>query len=190
MNPVLIKPSGECRSQVVVMGQPYATASARSYQELKRELQPIVDGALADLRSRFDVVVCEGAGSPAEINLRDGDLTNMGLARRNDMPVIVVADIDRGGVMASLFGTLALLDPADQAHVSGFVVNKFRGDLSILEPGLVRLEELTAAARSACCRTSMTCGWMSRTRSRSRHAAPRRPPRATRWTSPSCGCAG
>jgi adenosylcobyric acid synthase len=143
MNPVLIKPSGERQSQVVVMGRPYATASARSYQELKRELQPIVDGALADLRSRFDVVVCEGAGSPAEINLRDGDLTNMGLARRNDLPVIIVADIDRGGVMASLFGTLALLDASDQAHVSGFVVNKFRGDLSILEPGLSRLEQLT-----------------------------------------------
>jgi adenosylcobyric acid synthase len=143
MNPVLIKPSGHRHSQVVVMGQPYADADARSYQELKHELRPIVAGALSDLRERFDVVVCEGAGSPAEINLRDGDLTNLGLARAADLPVIVVADIDRGGVFASLFGTLALLDPADQAHVAGFVINKFRGDQGILAPGLEQLEAQT-----------------------------------------------
>jgi adenosylcobyric acid synthase len=144
MNPVLIKPSGERHSQVVVMGRPYADADARSYQELKRELRPIVADALADLRARYDVVICEGAGSPAEVNLRDGDLANMGLARAAGLPALVVADIDRGGVLASLFGTLALLDPDDQAHVAGFVINKFRGDASILEPGLERLEELTA----------------------------------------------
>ncbi|MEA2402556.1 MAG: adenosylcobyric acid synthase [Thermoleophilaceae bacterium] len=144
MNPVLIKPSGERHSQVVVMGRPYADADARSYQELKHELRPVVAEALADLRSRFDVVICEGAGSPAEINLRDGDLANMGLARAAGLPVLVVADIDRGGVLASLFGTLALLEPEDQAHVAGFVINKFRGDASILEPGVARLEELTA----------------------------------------------
>jgi adenosylcobyric acid synthase len=143
MNPVLIKPSGERHSQVVVMGRPYADADARSYQELKHALRPIVADALAGLRERFDVVVCEGAGSPAEVNLRDGDLTNLGLARGAGLPVIVVADIDRGGVFASLFGTLALLDPEDQAHVAGFVINKFRGDASILRPGLERLEELT-----------------------------------------------
>jgi adenosylcobyric acid synthase len=144
MNPVLIKPSGERHSQVVVMGRPYADADARSYQELKHELQPVVAEALADLRARYDVVVCEGAGSPAEVNLRDGDLANMGLARSAGLPVLVVADIDRGGVLASLFGTLALLEPEDQAHVAGFAINKFRGDASILEPGLARLEELTA----------------------------------------------
>jgi adenosylcobyric acid synthase len=143
MNPILIKPSGERHSQVIVMGRPYADADARSYQELKRELRPLVADALADLRERFDVVVCEGAGSPAEINLRDGDLANMGLARDAGLPVLVVADIDRGGVLASLFGTLALLDPSDQAHLAGFVINKFRGDRAILEPGLERLEELT-----------------------------------------------
>ncbi len=143
MNPVLIKPSGERHSQVIVMGKPYVDADARSYQELKHELRPVVADALADLRARYDVVVCEGAGSPAEINLRDGDLANMGLARAAGLPVLVVADIDRGGVMASLFGTLALLDAEDQALVAGFVVNKFRGDAAILEPGLVRLEELT-----------------------------------------------
>lgn len=143
MNPILIKPAGERSSQVVVMGRPYADADARSYQELKALLRPVVAGALADLRSRFDVVVCEGAGSPAEINLRRADLANLGLARDAALPVLVVADIDRGGVFASLLGTLALLEPADQAHVAGFVVNKFRGDGAILAPGLAELERLT-----------------------------------------------
>ena len=143
MNPILIKPSGERHSQVVVMGRPYADAGARSYQAMKDELRPIVESALADLRERHDVVVCEGAGSPAEINLRDGDLTNMGLARAAGLPVIVVADIDRGGVFASLLGTLALLDAADQAHVAGFLINRFRGDASLLAPGVTRIEELT-----------------------------------------------
>src|SRR4051794_10536720 len=143
MNPILIKPSGERHSQVVVMGRPYADAGAHSYQAMKDELRPVVAIALAGLRERHDVVVCEGAGSPAEINLRDGDLTNMGLARAAGLPVVIVADIDRGGVFASLFGTLALLDAADQAHVAGFVVNKFRGDASILAPGVARIEELT-----------------------------------------------
>ena len=143
MNPILIKPSGHRHSQVIVMGRPYGDADARSYQALKHELRPVVAEALADLRERFDVVVCEGAGSPAEINLRDADLTNMWLAREADLPVIVVADIDRGGVFASLFGTLALLDAADQAHVAGFVINKFRGDAGILAPGLDQLEGRT-----------------------------------------------
>ena len=143
MNPILIKPSGERHSQVIVMGKPYADASARSYQQLKQELRPIVADALADLRARFDVVVCEGAGSPAEINLRQADLTNMGLARAAGLPVLLVADIDRGGMFASLFGTLALLERDDQTHIAGFVVNKFRGDQSILDPGLAQLAELT-----------------------------------------------
>jgi adenosylcobyric acid synthase len=143
MNPILIKPSGVRHSQVVVMGKPYADADARSYQALKHELRPIVARALNDLRERFDVVVCEGAGSPAEINLRHADLTNMGLARAAGLPVLVVGDIDRGGVFASLFGTLALLSPEDQAHVAGFVINKFRGDTSILAPGLDQIASLT-----------------------------------------------
>jgi adenosylcobyric acid synthase len=124
MNPVLIKPSGERRSQVVVMGAPYAETDARSYQALKHELRAIVEHALADLRARYDVVVCEGAGSPAEINLRAGDIANMGLARAAGLPVLVVGDIDRGGVFASLLGTLALLEPADQALVSGFEIGR------------------------------------------------------------------
>lgn len=146
MNPVLIKPSGHRHSQIVVMGKPYADADARSYQQLKRELKPIVGAALQDLRERFDVVVCEGAGSPAEINLREGDLTNMGLATAANLPVLVVGDIDRGGVMASLFGTLALLDARDQSHIAGFLINKFRGDASILQPGLDQLQRQTGRA--------------------------------------------
>ena len=115
MNPILIKPSGERHSQVIVMGKPYADADARSYGELKHELRPIVAGALADLRARYDVVVCEGAGSPAEINLRHGPDEHVAGAG-GQLPTLIVADIDRGGVFASLFGTLALLEPADQAQ--------------------------------------------------------------------------
>jgi adenosylcobyric acid synthase len=143
MNPVLIKPSGGRRSQVIVMGQPYTTADALSYQGLKAGLRPVVAAALADLRGRHDVVVCEGAGSPAEINLRDDDLANMALARDAGLPVVLVADIDRGGVFASLYGTLALLEPADQALVAGFVINKFRGDPAVLAPGLRQIEART-----------------------------------------------
>jgi adenosylcobyric acid synthase len=143
MNPVLLKPSGERHSQVVVMGRPLAEVDARSYQELKAELAGVVHDALADLRARFDVVVCEGAGSPAEINLRAGDLANLGLARAAGLPVVVVGDIDRGGVFASLYGTVALLEPADQALVAGFLVNKFRGDPAVLAPGLDQLTRLT-----------------------------------------------
>lgn len=143
MNPVLLKPSGERRSQVVAMGRPRGDADARSYQHIRRELAPVVASALAELRERFDVVVCEGAGSPAETNLRDGDLANMGLARAAGLPALVVADIDRGGALASLLGTLALLEPDDQAHLAGFVINKFRGDSSLLEPALTRLASAT-----------------------------------------------
>src|SRR3954452_22567365 len=143
MNPVLIKPSGERHSQVLLMGRRYADADARSYQDLKPVLREAVLDALADLRARYDVVVCEGAGSPAEINLRAGDLANMGLARAGDIPVVLVGDIDRGGVFASLYGSLALLEPDDQALVAGFVINKFRGDDTILAPGLEQLHALT-----------------------------------------------
>jgi adenosylcobyric acid synthase len=143
MNPILIKPSGERHSQVIVMGRPYADVDARTYRELKDELRPIVTGALDDLRSRYDVVICEGAGSPAEINLRDSDLTNMGLARAGGLPVILVGDIDRGGVFASLLGTLVALDAADQRLIAGFVINKFRGDPAILAPGLDQITAIT-----------------------------------------------
>ncbi|MCW3013134.1 MAG: cobyric acid synthase [Solirubrobacterales bacterium] len=143
MNPILIKPSGDRHSQVIVMGRPYADVDARSYQSLKDELWPIVAAALADLRARYDVVICEGAGSPAEINLRAADLTNMGLARAADLPVILVGDIDRGGVFASLLGTIVALAPEDQRHIAGLVINKFRGDPAILAPGLAQITGLT-----------------------------------------------
>ncbi len=143
MNPVLLKPSSGGRTQVIVRGKPWASASAQSYQGMKKELLPVVLEALADLRSRFDVVVCEGAGSPAEINLRENDLANVGLARAAGLPVVVVGDIDRGGLFASLYGTLALLSAEDQALVAGFVVNKFRGDPVVLQPGLDQMSELT-----------------------------------------------
>ncbi|WP_084286087.1 cobyric acid synthase [Solirubrobacter soli] len=143
MNPVLIKPSGRHRSQVLLMGKPYANATARSYQDLKPDLREPVIQAYRSLKRRFDFVICEGAGSPAEINLRANDIANMGLARAAGIPVVLVGDIDRGGVFPSLYGTLALLDPGDQRHVAGYVINKFRGDASILAPGLDTLRDLT-----------------------------------------------
>jgi adenosylcobyric acid synthase len=143
MNPVLLKPGSDTRSQVVLLGQPVAEAGALDYQELKPVLEAAVAESLADLRRRFDVVICEGAGSPAEINLRHRDIANMGLARAADLPAIVVGDIERGGLLAAMYGTLAVLDPADQRHIAGFVVNKFRGDLRLLAPGLDMLTSLT-----------------------------------------------
>ncbi len=143
MNPVLLKPGAGGTSQVMLLGEPVAEASARSYPALKPRLAGTVLASLTSLADRFDVVVCEGAGSPAEINLRAHDLANMGLARAAGLPVIVVADIDRGGALAGLFGTLALLSRADQALVAGFVVNKFRGDPAVLDPGLAMLRDLT-----------------------------------------------
>ncbi len=140
MNPVLLKPGGDRSSQVVVLGHALAEADALSYQDLKKQLLGTVLGALDDLRSRYDVVVCEGAGSPTEINLREGDLANLGLARARGLPVVVVGDIDRGGVFAAFHGTVALLEAADQALISGFIVNRFRGDPALLEPGLRMIE--------------------------------------------------
>jgi adenosylcobyric acid synthase len=143
MNPVLLKPSAERETQVILCGKPWAMASARGYQEMKGKLFPVVLESLQDLQRRFDVVICEGAGSPAEINLRAQDLVNMGLARAAALPTIIIGDIDRGGVFASLYGTLALLGAEDQAHVGGFIVNKFRGDITVLAPGLERMSQLT-----------------------------------------------
>src|SRR5919112_1106517 len=142
MNPVLLKPGSDRTSQVVLLGKPYADVSALSYREHKAALLEVSLDCLADLRRRFDVVICEGAGSPAEINLRATDIANMGLARAAGLPVLVVGDINPGGVFAALFGTVALLSPADQALVAGFVINKFRGDLGLLRPGL---DMITAA---------------------------------------------
>ncbi|SOD74484.1 adenosylcobyric acid synthase (glutamine-hydrolysing) [Jatrophihabitans sp. GAS493] len=143
MNPVLLKPGGDRSSQVVLLGHPVAEVTALSYRDLKPRLMTTVLDSLAQLRSRFDVVICEGAGSPTEINLRSDDIANMGLARAAGLPVVVVADIDRGGVFASLYGTLALLEEADQALIAGFIINKFRGDPALLAPGLQTLRGLT-----------------------------------------------
>jgi adenosylcobyric acid synthase len=143
MNPVLLKPGSDRRSQVVVLGRPIAEVDALHYGAHKDRLRAVVAASLATLRAEYDVVICEGAGSPAEINLRDGDLANMGLARAAGLPVIVVGDIDRGGVFAALYGTVGLLEPADQRLVTGFVINKFRGAPELLKPGLAQIQALT-----------------------------------------------
>ncbi|MGU3433481.1 cobyric acid synthase [Actinomycetes bacterium M1A6_2h] len=142
-NPVLLKPGGDRTSQLVVRGQAIGHVGARDYIAHRGYLREVIAGELASLRDEFDMVICEGAGSPAEINLRATDLANMGLARAADLPVIVVGDIDRGGVLAHFFGTLAVLEPEDQALIAGFVVNKFRGDPTLLQPGLEQLRRLT-----------------------------------------------
>ncbi|MFB7599536.1 cobyric acid synthase [Streptomyces sp. NPDC056160] len=144
MNPVLLKPGGEQSSQIVLLGRPVGEMSARGYHGgRQRQLLGTVLDCLAELRGAYDAVICEGAGSPAEINLRRTDIVNMGIARGAGLPVVVVGDIDRGGVFASFFGTVALLAPADQELVAGFLVNKFRGDVSLLEPGIDMLRDLT-----------------------------------------------
>ncbi|MFY1676338.1 MULTISPECIES: cobyric acid synthase [unclassified Streptomyces] len=144
MNPVLLKPGGESRSQVVLLGRPIGEMSARDYHGgSRRRLLDTVLGCLTELRSTHDAVICEGAGSPAEINLRRTDIVNMAVARGAGLPVVVVGDIDRGGVFAAFHGTLALLSPQDQALVAGFVINKFRGDASLLRPGTDMLLGLT-----------------------------------------------
>jgi adenosylcobyric acid synthase len=143
MNPVLLKPGSDRRSQVVVLGHPEAEADAVGYRAHAPRLRRVALESLARLRDTYDVVICEGAGSPAEINLRDTDVANMGLARAADLPVVVIGDIDRGGVFAAMYGTLALLEAADQALISGFVINKFRGAPELLDPGLAMLTRLT-----------------------------------------------
>lgn len=143
MNPVLLKPGGDQHSHVIVKGQPAGTISSAEFIGGRTHLAETAFAAFDELTSRFDVVVCEGAGSPAEINLRQGDYTNMGLAQHAQMPVVVVGDIDRGGVFASLFGTVALLEAADQRLIAGFVINKFRGNDALLQPGIDRLTGLT-----------------------------------------------
>jgi adenosylcobyric acid synthase len=143
MNPVLLKPGSDRRSQVVVLGHPEAEADAVGYRAHAPRLRQVALDSLARLRAAYDVVICEGAGSPAEINLRETDVANMGLARAAGLPVIVTGDIDRGGVFAAMYGTLALLSPEDQALICGFVINKFRGAPELLDSGLVMLRRLT-----------------------------------------------
>ena len=142
-NPVLLKPGSDRTSQLVVRGRVVGTVRAADYINHRDNLAGVVAEDLAELRAEFDVVICEGAGSPAEINLRATDLANMGLARSAGLPVVIVGDIDRGGVLAHMFGTVAVLAPEDQQLIAGFIVNKFRGDPALLEPGLDQLAALT-----------------------------------------------
>ena len=140
MNPILLKPEAHSRSQVVVLGCPQISTTAAEYYRLKTQLWPVVTESLRKLRSQYEVVVIEGAGSPAEVNLANVDIVNMRLARFCRCPVVLVSDIDRGGVFASLLGTLWLVRPRDLSLIKALVINKFRGDLALLEPGLRFLE--------------------------------------------------
>jgi adenosylcobyric acid synthase len=146
MNPILLKPTGERASQVVVRGRPIGVMTAVEYHAAKPELLPVVLEALADLRARFDVVLCEGAGSPAEINLLHHDLANLRVAAAAGLPAVVVGDIDRGGVFAALYGTVALLPEEYRPLVRGFVINKFRGDPALLFDATADLERRCGVA--------------------------------------------
>ena len=141
MNPVLLKPTTDTGSQVIVLGEVRGDMDARRYFACKKSLMPMVLEAYDSLAAEYDIIVIEGAGSPAEINLKKDDIVNMGLARAVGAPVLLAGDIDRGGVFAQLLGTQMLLEPDEQALLKGFIINKFRGDKTILDPGIVMLEE-------------------------------------------------
>ena len=143
MNPVLLKPTNDTGSQVIVNGVPRGTMGAVEYFRWKKNLLPDILAAYESLAAENDIIVIEGAGSPAEINLKQDDFVNMGMARLAGAPVLLAGDIDRGGVFASLYGTVKLLEPEEQARIKGLIINKFRGDVEILRPGLKTLEELT-----------------------------------------------
>jgi len=142
MNPILLKPTNDTGSQIIVNGEVWGQMSAREYFAVKKQLMPEVMKAYSRLCEKNDIIVIEGAGSPAEINLKDDDIVNMGMAKAARSPVLLVGDIDRGGVFAQLYGTVALLPPEEQKMVKGIIVNKFRGDESILTPGVRQIEEL------------------------------------------------
>ncbi|SFU83717.1 cobyric acid synthase [Xenorhabdus koppenhoeferi] len=143
MNPVLLKPTSDRKAQVVFMGKVMCSMNAVEYHEYKPQLLQQILAAYNGLAAETDIMVLEGAGSPAEINLRDRDIVNMGMAELVDAPVILVADIDRGGVFASIYGTLALISPEEKARVKGVIINKFRGDLALLQSGIDQIEALT-----------------------------------------------
>lgn len=143
MNPILLKPTSDRKSQVILMGKVANHMDAAEYHRYKPQLKTLIRDVYHSLAAEYDIMVLEGAGSPAEINLRDGDLVNMGMAEMIDAPVILVADIDRGGVFASIYGTLALLAEQERARVIGVIINKFRGDVALLMPGIKQIEDLT-----------------------------------------------
>ncbi|MBY5360762.1 cobyric acid synthase [Rhizobium leguminosarum] len=143
MNPVLLKPQSENGSQIIVQGRVFGQAKGRDYQRLKPQLLGAVIESFERVADGADLVIVEGAGSPAEINLRSGDIANMGFATRAGVPVVLVGDIDRGGVIASLVGTHAILDSTDRAMISGYIINKFRGDVSLFDDGIRAIEGFT-----------------------------------------------
>ncbi|MEQ2456760.1 cobyric acid synthase [Flavonifractor hominis] len=143
MNPILLKPTSNVGSQVIVNGVPRGTMPAGEYFHYRKTLIPEVMAAYESLSAEYDIIVIEGAGSPAEINLKQDDIVNMGMAKRAKAPVLLCGDIDRGGVFASLYGTVKLLEPDEQELIRGLIINKFRGDVEILRPGLGQLEQLT-----------------------------------------------
>jgi adenosylcobyric acid synthase len=143
MNPVLLKPSSDMGAQVIIHGKALAQMEAQDYHAYKRTAMQAVLDSHARLNTQYDRLIVEGAGSPAEINLREGDIANMGYAEAVDCPVILVADIDKGGVFAQIVGTLELISPSEQARIKGFIINRFRGDIALLQPGLDWLEQKT-----------------------------------------------
>lgn len=142
MNPILLKPSGDIGSEVIVNGVSKGNMSATDYFKYKVSLKKDIMEAYNRLASEYDVIVIEGAGSPAEINLNSNDIVNMGMAKMADSPVILVGDIDRGGVFASIYGTVMLLEEEDRKRIKGLIINKFRGDFELLRPGLRMIEDL------------------------------------------------
>ena len=144
MNPILIKPNSDTGAQVIIHGKVYGNMSAAKYHDFKKEAKKFVVESFNRLSEKFDIMIIEGAGSPAEINLMENDIVNMGMAEIADAPVILVGDIDKGGVFASLVGTLSLLPDKDKERIKAFLINKFRGDKSLLQPGLYEIETLTS----------------------------------------------
>ncbi len=142
MNPILLQPSSDQGSRLIILGEDQGHMEAREYFDFKKSLKPLIEKTYRELAKDQDIMVIEGAGSPAEINLKANDIVNMGMAEIADAPVILIADIDRGGVFASLYGTVMLLEEDERARIKGLVINKFRGDKSLLDPGIEMIEEL------------------------------------------------
>lgn len=142
MNPILLKPTSDSKSQVIINGNLTQNMPANIYQEKKEELKNIIKDAYNTLSDNCHIIVIEGAGSPAEINLNKNDIVNMGVANLVDSPVILIGDIDRGGIFASIYGTIMLLNEEERSRIKGFIINKFRGDIEILKPGIKMLEDL------------------------------------------------